>query len=290
MNKQELNDFLNNELEKNKVVHSYLFYGEKIEEFKEEILLFLNEVGVNNFNSQLKKINSDIDNLNLDVNTNLINECEELKNRIAKIKKNIKDGIINDFKILNGLEMKVDDVRKAFENIYEKPFLLDKKIYFIENFEYLNTNSQNAMLKILEEPPHFIVIVLLSKNTNNILDTIKSRCLKIYLNEKENIEDDNSLLIMNEDIEENKFNIYRDIFKDVKRMPKSIYYSKYNKIINKDDIKELIVYLEKLIAYNIEEYYIYTNVIKKVKQKVLGNLNFEMLKDYLILNIYEANK
>lgn len=290
MNKQELNDFLNNELEKNKVVHSYLFYGEKIEEFKEEILLFLNEVGVNNFNSQLKKINSDIDNLNLDVNTNLINECEELKNRIAKIKKNIKDGIINDFKILNGLEMKVDDVRKAFENIYEKPFLLDKKIYFIENFEYLNINSQNAMLKILEEPPHFIVIVLLSKNTNNILDTIKSRCLKIYLNEKENIEDDNSLLIMNEDIEENKFNIYRDIFKDVKRMPKSIYYSKYNKIINKDDIKELIVYLEKLIAYNIEEYYIYTNVIKKVKQKVLGNLNFEMLKDYLILNIYEANK
>ena len=186
--------------------------------------------------------------------------------------------------------MKVDDVRKAFENIYEKPFLLDKKIYFIENFEYLNTNSQNAMLKILEEPPHFIVIVLLSKNTNNILDTIKSRCLKIYLNEKENIEDDNSLLIMNEDIEENKFNIYRDIFKDVKRMPKSIYYSKYNKIINKDDIKELIVYLEKLIAYNIEEYYIYTNVIKNVKQKVLGNLNFEMLKDYLILNIYEANK
>lgn len=290
MNKQELNDFLNNELEKNKVVHSYLFYGEKIEEFKEEILLFLNEVGVNNFNSQLKKINSDIDNLNLDVNTNLINECEELKNRITKIKKNIKDGIINDFKILNGLEMKVDDVRKAFENIYEKPFLLDKKIYFIENFEYLNTNSQNAMLKILEEPPYFIVIVLLSKNTNNILDTIKSRCLKIYLNEKENIEDDNSLLIMNEDIEENKFNIYRDIFKDVKRMPKSIYYSKYNKIINKDDIKELIVYLEKLIAYNIEEYYIYTNVIKKVKQKVLGNLNFEMLKDYLILNIYEANK
>lgn len=290
MNKQELNDFLNNELEKNKVVHSYLFYGEKIEEFKEEILLFLNEVGVNNFNSQLKKINSDIDNLNLDVNTNLINECEELKNRIAKIKKNIKDVIINDFKILNGLEMKVDDVRKAFENIYEKPFLLDKKIYFIENFEYLNINSQNAMLKILEEPPHFIVIVLLSKNTNNILDTIKSRCLKIYLNEKENIEDDNSLLIMNEDIEENKFNIYRDIFKDVKRMPKSIYYSKYNKIINKDDIKELIVYLEKLIAYNIEEYYIYTNVIKKVKQKALGNLNFEMLKDYLILNIYEANK
>lgn len=290
MNKQELNDFLNNELEKNKVVHSYLFYGEKIEEFKEEILLFLNEVGVNNFNSQLKKVNIDIDNLNLDVNTDLINECEELKNRIDKIKKNIKDGIINDFKILNGLEMKVDDVRKAFENIYEKPFLLDKKIYFIENFEYLNTNSQNAMLKILEEPPHFIVIVLLSKNTNNILDTIKSRCLKIYLNEKENIEDDNSLLIMNEDIEENKFNIYRDIFKDVKTMPKSIYYSKYNKIINKDDIKELIVYLEKLIAYNIEEYYIYTNIIKKVKQKALGNLNFEMLKDYLILNIYEANK
>ena len=290
MNKQELNDFLNNELEKNKVVHSYLFYGEKIEEFKEEILLFLNEVGVNNFNSQLKKVNIDIDNLNLDVNTDLINECEELKNRIDKIKKNIKDGIINDFKILNGLEMKVDDVRKAFENIYEKPFLLDKKIYFIENFEYLNTNSQNVMLKILEEPPHFIVIVLLSKNTNNILDTIKSRCLKIYLNEKENIEDDNSLLIMNEDIEENKFNIYRDIFKDVKTMPKSIYYSKYNKIINKDDIKELIVYLEKLIAYNIEEYYIYTNIIKKVKQKALGNLNFEMLKDYLILNIYEANK
>lgn len=290
MNKQELNDFLNNELEKNKVVHSYLFYGEKIEEFKEEILLFLNEVGVNNFNSQLKKINSDIDNLNLDVNTDLINECEELKNRIDKIKKNVKDGIINDFKILNGLEMKVDDVRKAFENIYEKPFLLDKKIYFIENFEYLNINSQNAMLKILEEPPYFIVIVLLSKNTNNILDTIKSRCLKIYLNEKENIEGDNSLLIMNEDIEENKFNIYRDIFKDVKRMPKSIYYSKYNKIINKDDIKELIVYLEKLIAYNIEEYYIYIKIIKKVKQKALGNLNFEMLKDYLILNIYEANK
>jgi DNA polymerase-3 subunit delta' len=53
------------------------------------------------------------------------------------------------------------------------------KIIIIQNIERLSVPLQNAMLKILEEPPSNVVFLLSSSNLNNVLETIISRC-RIY--------------------------------------------------------------------------------------------------------------
>lgn len=55
------------------------------------------------------------------------------------------------------------------------------KIYFIEDAELLNAAAQNALLKTIEEPPSFAVIILLTDNRNAFLPTILSRCVKLEI-------------------------------------------------------------------------------------------------------------
>ena len=55
------------------------------------------------------------------------------------------------------------------------------KIIIIDNIELLNTNSVNALLKIIEEPNNNIFFFLVHNNKKQILDTLKSRCIKYNL-------------------------------------------------------------------------------------------------------------
>ena len=170
MNSLEFQNFIDKQLENEKILHSYMFYGENIEDYQEQILLFL-------YSTITKKNIFKEYNITKPEDSNIIKEKENLYNQILS-------GTIEEFKILDGKEMKVQDIRNAFSSVYEKPLIIEKRIYIISNFEYLNNSSQNALLKILEEPPFYVTIVLTSKTLNGILDTIKSRCQKIYLAEK----------------------------------------------------------------------------------------------------------
>lgn len=53
------------------------------------------------------------------------------------------------------------------------------KVVIIEQADTLNEDSANCILKILEEPPHYLVIILLSRNPSLMLPTIKSRCMQV---------------------------------------------------------------------------------------------------------------
>jgi len=85
-----------------------------------------------------------------------------------------------DVKII-GLEKKktkiaIEEIRKAKEWAYIKPYQQDKKILIIENGEKLSTEAQNSMLKTLEEPPTYLLIFIITNSTDSLLDTVKSRC------------------------------------------------------------------------------------------------------------------
>ena len=187
--------------------------------------------------------------------------------------------------------MKVQDVRNAFSSVYEKPLIIEKRIYIINNFEYLNNSSQNALLKILEEPPFYVTIILTSKTLNGILDTIKSRCQKIYLAEKiENrkIGKDN---ILSEVIDDKIKDDILNILENSNIMKKSQYYAKYSEIITKENIEEILNILENIIYENSMIYNSIYRIIIETRRRVKINCNFEMIKDYLILNIWdEINK
>ena len=74
----------------------------------------------------------------------------------------------------------VDEVRDQLINTIDiKPYKGKYKIYIIPDAELLNVQAQNAMLKTIEEPPAYAVILLLTTNLDKLLETVKSRCLKL---------------------------------------------------------------------------------------------------------------
>lgn len=71
----------------------------------------------------------------------------------------------------------VNDIREQIiSDISIKPYSSKYKIYLIENCELMTVQAQNALLKTLEEPPEYAVIMLMTSNIDAFLDTVRSRC------------------------------------------------------------------------------------------------------------------
>lgn len=76
----------------------------------------------------------------------------------------------------------VDDIRLQVNgDIQVKPYCSPYKIYIIDSADKLTEAAQNALLKTMEEPPEYAVILLLVSNSNLILPTILSRCVMLNL-------------------------------------------------------------------------------------------------------------
>ncbi len=76
----------------------------------------------------------------------------------------------------------VDDIRKQIKSdIQIKPYASPYKIYIIDEAEKMNQQAQNALLKTIEEPPAYVVILLLTNNADTFLPTILSRCIILNL-------------------------------------------------------------------------------------------------------------
>ena len=75
----------------------------------------------------------------------------------------------------------VDLVRDARADIYIRPNEADKKIYLFPRAQDMGIPAQNALLKILEEPPAYGVFLLLADNPEKLLPTIRSRCTELKL-------------------------------------------------------------------------------------------------------------
>lgn len=70
-------------------------------------------------------------------------------------------------------------VRNAREDMYIKPNESSRKVYIFP--QELGVEGQNALLKILEEPPEYGVFILLSDNPEKLLPTVRSRCTELRL-------------------------------------------------------------------------------------------------------------
>ena len=112
----------------------------------------------------------------------------------------------NSFKLVNNLihpnfylldralsddSIKIDQIRSLLKFLSKTVYSRGIKIVLIDNSEYLNLNSSNALLKALEEPSNNTYFFIINNNQSKIISTIKSRCVyfKIHftLSEKKNI-------------------------------------------------------------------------------------------------------
>lgn len=76
----------------------------------------------------------------------------------------------------------VEDIRSQINSdVAIKPYSSPYKIYLVNEAEKMTTQAQNAILKTLEEPPEYAVIILMTSNVNALLPTILSRCVVLNM-------------------------------------------------------------------------------------------------------------
>ncbi len=116
--------------------------------------------------------------------------CENLQNNNYSLPCNkcntcrrIFGGNFTDIKFIRRREDKqsigVEDIRDARDDMYLSATESDTKIYIIEEAEKITPEAQNALLKVIEEPPTSMVVFFLAKETDRLLTTVKSRSQSI---------------------------------------------------------------------------------------------------------------
>ncbi|MBR6237934.1 MAG: DNA polymerase III subunit delta [Lachnospiraceae bacterium] len=152
-------DHLKNVVENDQVSHAYIICGERYagKEFIANVFamaLLCEEEG-----------------------TEPCNECHSCKQALSK---NNPDIIYLTHEKPNVIS--VDDIREQVgATIAVKPYAAKRKIYIISEAEKMNNNAQNALLKTLEEPPEYAVLILLTDNLGALLPTIQSRCVVLNM-------------------------------------------------------------------------------------------------------------
>ncbi len=78
----------------------------------------------------------------------------------------------------------IEDVRIMQKKLFLKPIRSRTKTVILEDAQLLTIGAQNALLKVLEEPPHNTIIILATESIEPLLPTIISRCKIIEINDK----------------------------------------------------------------------------------------------------------
>lgn len=75
----------------------------------------------------------------------------------------------------------VEVIRQAREDLFIRPNEAPRKIYYVPRAQDVGLPGQNALLKVLEEPPAYGVFLLLTDNAHKLLPTVRSRCVELKL-------------------------------------------------------------------------------------------------------------
>ena len=76
----------------------------------------------------------------------------------------------------SGQNISVEQIRDIRQDVARRPIMDRRKVYLIPAAETMNEEAANALLKTLEEPPHYVTLVLMAVSPTRILPTVLSRC------------------------------------------------------------------------------------------------------------------
>ncbi len=177
---------LTKSLKENRVSSSYIFIGSEGTGKKFTAIEFIKAVNCLNLNKNMEACNNCH-------SCNGINKqcCPDLK-----IVKTTKGSI------------KIGQIREIRKEIELKPFRSKKKVYIIDQAEKMTLEASNCLLKTIEEPPYYAIIILICSKIDPILPTIVSRCQiinfglltsfkikELLLNKLNNLENDKAEII-----------------------------------------------------------------------------------------------
>ena len=108
---------------------------------------------------------------------NCVNQVDDACDECLSCRKanNSNHPDIKEVKV-DGSSIKIDQIRELQQEIMYKPYESKKKVYIIHQAEDMTLSAANSLLKTLEEPPSYAIIILLTNNLNQLLATTISRC------------------------------------------------------------------------------------------------------------------
>src|SRR5207245_4801121 len=75
-----------------------------------------------------------------------------------------------------GDQIRIDAVRELRRDLHMRPFEADRRVYLIAGADLMNEDAADALLKDLEEPPRYAVILLVASDLGPLPETVRSRC------------------------------------------------------------------------------------------------------------------
>lgn len=87
-------------------------------------------------------------------------------------------------------EIRVEQAREIVSGAHILPNESRRKVYLIREAGAMNPSAQNALLKLLEEPPRFVALLLLCENPDALLETVRSRCALVRASGRDERESD----------------------------------------------------------------------------------------------------
>ena len=156
---QQIKEHLQNALSTGKVSHAYIINGEK---------------------SSGKEFIAKVFAMTLQCEKGAAEPCQECHSCHQALSGNHPDIIFVTHEKPNSVS--VDDIRTQINgDVSIKPYSRPYKVYIVNEAEKMTVQAQNAILKTLEEPPEYVVILLLTTNVKSMLPTILSRCVVLNM-------------------------------------------------------------------------------------------------------------
>ena len=103
-------------------------------------------------------------------------------NKNSKFYNSFYGGINTNFICIDSSLIKIEDIRELKINILSKKINNEKRFIVFDDIDLINLNCANALLKIIEEPLNNDYFFLINNKTQNIIETIKSRCVEFKIN------------------------------------------------------------------------------------------------------------
>ncbi len=284
---EKVKELLNKLIEQNNILHSYLFLGTE-------------GIGKSLFAHEFAKMilcNGD----EKEKPCNKCKSCIEFEN-----------GNNPDFMQIENEEtaIKIEQIRYMNKKISEKPITSTRKVYIINNSDTMTKDAQNSLLKTLEEPPQYATIILIASNENKLLNTIRSRAIKVNF---EQISEQEILKYIKqnitEDINENMISFCNGSLGKVLRIIEDKQsYLELEDLINKISTNDLVYILNNSeILYKskeiINDLLDYINIlllktqkieninciqyVENAKKRLTSNSNYDMTIDELLIKMWE---
>ena len=199
-----------------------------------------------------------------------------LENKSFKLTKNKSNPNLNIIDIADDKKyIDINQIRNLITNLNKSSFNSKPRFVLIDNINFLNINSINALLKILEEPNDNIIFILINNN-KKILPTLKSRCLNFKINLTYN----QTIEIVNKILNDNVYKLINDDFINHYSTPGQLL--DMIQLANKNNIDLKNITLKKLLLSIINE-----KLYKK--ETSMNDLIYSLIELYFRKNISIKN-